>query len=365
MSTQIFDQIVDIKNLEKAYHKSQKGQGKYKVQAMKFSRNQTYNLLKLRQSLIDGSYEFGGYTKFKVYEPKERIIYAPTYIDKIVQLAINNIIKEIYNQSFIYDSYACIDNKGTHKAVERISYFMRKASWEYGDKAFIIKIDIQKFFYTIDREILKKLLPKKIKCKRTLELIYKIIDSADNIDSLGMPLGNTLSQICANIYMNELDQYCKRKLRLHYYVRYADDIVVIVKNKNEAKAKLKLIKEFLETKLNLKTNDNKTKIFPISQGVNTVGFKIYITHRLLRNSSKKKIKRKAKKMKNLIKTGKMTIEKAEQILNSWLGHAKYGNSYNFIQRLLNKNNYICFNNKEILKIEINKLQEGDEYALQG
>ncbi|MCC5911306.1 MAG: RNA-dependent DNA polymerase [Clostridiaceae bacterium] len=360
MSETLFTKIVDIENMEKAYKKSLKGGEKYNKEAMIFSLNSTYNLYRLRQSLIDGTYEFEGYIHFKVYEPKERIVDAPHYRDKIVQLSINNILKEIYNPCFIYDSYACIDNKGTHKAVERISYFMRKAAWEYGDKAFIIKIDIKKFFYSIDREILKKILTKKIKCKKTLNLLFKIIDSADVIDPLGLPLGNTLSQICANIYMNELDQYCKRKLGLHYYVRYADDVVVIVKNKDEAQRVLGLAKDFLKEELHLNTNTKKTKIFPIDQGVNTVGFKTYKSHRLLRNDSKKKIKRKAKKMRRLILEDKMTVEKAEQILNSWLGHARNGCSYNFINKLLEKNDYICLDHKGTFKVDILKLQkEGD------
>lgn len=284
-----------------------------------------------------------------VYEPKERIINAPHYKDKIVQLAINNVLKEVYQPCFIYDTYACLDNKGTHACVKRISYFMRKAKWEYGEDAYIIKIDVKKFFYTIDRKILKLLLPIKIKCKKTLELLFKIIDSAKLIDILGLPLGNTISQICANVYMNVVDQYAKRNLRLKYYVRYADDIVIIVKNKEEANRILNLIKMHVEAQLHLKLNKNKSKIFPVNQGVNTIGFKIYPTHMLLRNDSKKKIKRKLNKMKRLLVEEKMTIEKAEQILNSWFGHAKQANSHNFINKLLNKYDFIKLE-KEVLKI---------------
>lgn len=275
-----------------------------------------------------------------VYEPKERVINAPFYRDKIVQLAINNILKGVYQPSFIYDTYSCLDNKGTHACVERLSYFMRKAYWEYGDDAYIVKIDIKKFFYTIDRDILKKLYAKKIICKDTLDLLYKIIDSAKIIDELGLPLGNTLSQISANVDLNETDQFAKRHLRLKYYVRYADDIVVIVKNKELAIEVLSQIKEYTEGKLNLKLNMNKSKIFPINQGVNAIGFKIYPTHMLLRNDSKKRIKQKLRKFKELLIDEKITIEKVEQILNSWLGHAEQADSYRFIQSLLERFDYI-------------------------
>lgn len=364
MSHSLFEQIVDIENFERAYRQTQKGKGKYKNESLIFNRDSVYNLEKLRRSVIDGSYEFSGYTRFTVYEPKERIIDAPFLPDKIVQIAINNVLKEIYFPSFIYDSYSCIDAKGTHRCVERISYFMRKASWEYGKDAQILKIDIKKFFYTIDRGVLKSILPKKITCRKTLDLLFKIIDSADSISLLGMPLGNTLSQLASNIYMNKLDQYCKRQLSIRYYIRYADDIVIAVKDKDEAIQVLKLIVVFLREYLNLNVNERKTKIFPISQGVNTVGFKIHKTHRLLRNDSKKKIKRRAKKMRRLLIERKVEPEKAEQILNSWLGHAKYGCSYNFIQKLIKRNDYIVLIDGK-LKVDMKKIErERAEYDLQ-
>lgn len=335
----------------KAYKQSLARGGKYKVEAMLFAKDETYSLQQLRQSLIDETYNLDEYIEFMVYEPKKRVINAPHYKDKIVQLSINNILKEVYNKCFIFDSYACIDKKGTHKCVERISHFMRKAKWEYGNEAYIIKMDIKKFFYSIDRDVLKKIYAKKIKCEKSLRLIYRIIDSSAMIDELGLPLGNTLSQISANVYMNEADQYAKRKLGLKYYVRYADDIVIIVKNKETAIKVLTKLTKVLEDQLNLALNKNKTKIFPISQGVNTVGFKIHTTHRMLRNESKKKVKRKTKKFPKLLANQEITKEKVEQIINSWYGHAKYADSHNFINSLMSKNNYIYQNSKGALKID--------------
>ncbi len=363
----LFDRIVDEENIYDAYKQSLKGKGKYKNNAMKFALDETYNLRELRRSLIDETYQFDGYEEFPVFEPKERIINAPFYKDKIVQLAINNILKELYNSTFIYDSYACIDDKGTHKCVDRIQHLMRKAKWKYGDGTYVIKGDIKKFFYSIDRDVLKILLPKKIKCKKTLRLLFKIIDSADIIDLLGLPLGNTLSQICANIYMNELDQFCKRKLGLKYYVRYMDDFFIFVESKDEADRVLKLVREFVEEKLHLKLNKDKTKAFPLAQGLNAIGYKIYVTHRLLRNDSKKNIKRKIKAMPHLILEGKLTVEKAEQILNSWKGHAEHANSHNFIQGLISEHDFLYLvkkGNKTVFRIDVSKLEkEGEDYDI--
>lgn len=302
--------------------------------------DEIYNLLLLKAEIKNGTYRFSGYINFTVPLPKERIINAPHYRDKVIQLAINNVLKQIYQPKFIYDTYACLDDKGTHRCVKRIQHFMRKAKWEYGDSATIVKIDVEKFFYSIVREILKELIAQTIKDKETLDLIYLIIDSADEIDILGMPLGNTISQLCANIYLNIVDQYAKRNLGLKYYVRYMDDIIIIVENKERAKEVLELIRKQVETKLGLKLNDNKSKTFPIAQGVNAMGFKIYTTHMLLRNDSKKRIKQKLRKLKDLLIEEKITIEKAEQILNSWYGHAKQANSYAFVQSLLQRFDYI-------------------------
>ena len=353
MST--FNKIVSYENLNTAYIQSQKGDNKYKKESMIFEQNRTKNLLEIQKSLKDGTYEFSDYTTFTVYEPKERVIDAPCLKDKIVQLAINNIIKEIINPKFIYDSYACIDNKGTHKAVYRIQHFMRKAHWRYGEDTTIIKMDIKKFFYSIDREITKKEFSKKLDCERTLELIYKIVDSADKISEKGIPLGNTLSQIGANLTLNPLDQFAKRKLSLKYYVRYADDIFIVVESKIKAKETLKVLNDFIENELNLKLNKNKTKIFPISQGVNGLGYKIHITHMLLRNESKKKVKRKLKAMPGLILKSDMKIEKAGQMLNSWKGHADYACSYNFYLKLIDKYDCLYLDKNSHFKIEGSKI----------
>lgn len=364
MPTKLIDRITDKDNFKKAYNKTRKGDNKYKTDAMIFAQNKSYNLEKLRQSVKDGSYQFGSYFQFIVYEPKERVINAPGYKDKLVQMALHQVLKEVYFPKFIYDSYSCIDEKGTHNCAMRIHKFMQKAKWMYGDDAAIIKIDIKKFFYTIDREVLKTILVSDIGCEDTLKLIYKIIDSADVIDDLGLPLGNSFSQMGANICMNKTDQYAKRKLGLKFYVRYADDIVIIVENKERAKEVLESIRTFVKDKLNLELSEKKTKIFPLAQGVNAIGYKIYPTHMLLRNDCKKKIKRKVKAMPRLILKGEMRVSKAEQMLNSWKGHADYANNYNFIQSIIKKHSWIYLDAKGRLKIDKNKLyKEGELIAI--
>lgn len=356
----LFDKIFCEDNLEKAYRDSLKATGKFKAEALVFQRNETVNLSRLQRSLYNRTYKFDGYDTFNVYEPKERIINAPHYKDKVVQLALNNVLKEIFTPAFISSSFACMDDRGTHKAVEKVQSNMRKAHRVFGPDAYICKVDVRKFFYSIDRDILKVLYRKKIKEPDVLWVLDVIIDSGALIDEVGLPLGNALSQLCANIYLNEMDQYCKRFLGYKYYVRYADDTVIILPNKEEAQKAKDACVQFLNEKLNLQANMKKTQIYPIDQGANCFGFKIYRTHRLLRNDSKKKIKRKIKKMPRLIHKELMTIEKANQMLCSWTGHARYASSHNFIQSILKRRSYVQYDgnkltiNKEDLKCFIEK-----------
>ena len=358
----LFKLIVADDNIDKAYHKALKGDGKYNPEAIRFAEHETFNLRMLKDSLLDESYQFDGYIRFPVFEPKKRIVDAPHFKDKIIQLAINNVLRDVYKEKFIYDSYACIKGKGTHKCAERIQSYMKRAQWEYGDGATIIKADVEKFFYSIDREVLKNILPKAIKCKKTLRLIFKIIDSAEVIDPLGLPLGNTLSQICANIYLNELDQFCKRQLKAKYYIRYMDDIIIIVPSKQEALKVLKGMECFTEKKLMIKLNPMKTKNFPLRQGVNAIGYKIHPTHKLLRNQSKKKLKRRIKAMPELIVEGKLTIKRAEAMLNSWMGHASHANSHNFINRILKRYDFIYWDSKGKGCFRINLEKIGGYYG---
>jgi len=350
----LFNKIFNYENLEKAYQKSLSEQGKYKYEAMVFQRNETANLKRLQRSLYSGAYKFSGYITFKVFEPKERIINAPYYEDKIVQLALNEVLKDIFVPTFIKESYACMDDRGTHKAVDQVQRNLRQAHWKWGNQAYICKADVRKFFYSIDRDILKRIYRKKIKEPDVLRVMDEIIDSGALISEVGLPLGNTLSQLCANIYMNAFDQYCKRYLGYKYYVRYADDIIIILPNKKEAQQAKIEFETYLRERLKMEPNTQKTQVFPINQGVNAYGFKIYRTHRLLRNDSKKKIKRKIKKMPRLISQGRMSITTANTMLASWSGHAKYASTLSFVQSILDRWPYIKLEN-DILKINEEEL----------
>jgi retron-type reverse transcriptase len=295
------------------------------------------NLLKLWRELKNKEYQVGEYLRFKVFEPKERLVSAPRARDKIVQFAVHNVLQEVYEPVFIKTSFACLKNKGTHKAVDNVQHGMRVCKWKHGG-GWILKIDVKKFFYSIDRDILKKLLRKKITDPDMLWILDLIIDSSPEGEK-GIPLGNVTSQDFANIYLNEVDQFCKRYLGIKYYTRYMDDIVIVTPTKEEAQEHLKKITKFLNEKLNLETN-SKTKIFPLEQGVNAYGFKVWTTHRLLRDQSKRAMKRRIKVMDAKLKRGEIKEKDVQQTVNSWLGHARHSNSYNLAKKIFKNYPYI-------------------------
>lgn len=196
---------------------------------------------------------------------------------------------------------------------------------KYG-KYYILKCDIKKYFYNIDKNILYNIMKKYIKDKKLLNLTYIFI--FDNDEKIGIPIGNYTSQFFANIYLNELDKYVKQELKVKYYIRYMDDIILLVKTKEECIYLKQQIYEFITKNLNLDYN-KKSRYYPSNMGVNFCGYRIYETHKLLRERSKKKIKKNIKKWNKLYLNENLDYKKMLLCWNSWRGHAKHCNSYNF------------------------------------
>ena len=265
-----YDKKLTYDNLMKAHIESRKGKN-IRKEIILFNLKQEEYIMWLYEQLKNGTYKHSGYTTFYVTEPKLRLIEKSAYIDRIVhRWYVDNFMKEYFIKSFINTSYACLENKGMHKACINVQNTMKhcKRIW---NNYYIIKMDIAKYFQNIDKSILYNILQRKIKDKKLLWLTKEILYS--NGVEKGLPIGNYTSQCFANIYLNEVDQHAKHTLKLKYYFRYMDDIVVMVKNKKEAIQKLQQIREFLTTNLKLELN-SKTQIFKSSQGVNFCGYKI-------------------------------------------------------------------------------------------
>lgn len=327
-----FDEKLTFENLLEAHKRASKNK-RNKKELLKFNIDLETNITNILINLKKGTYKMGSYFVFNVYEPKLRIIKALPYRDRIVQQwYIEEFIKPYILPRFIKDSYACINNKGTHLAVKTVQKYMRIMKGKYKDY-YIIKGDIKKFFYNIDKDILYKLMKNYISDKKLLALTKIFI--YDNEEKLGIPIGNYTSQYFANIYLNELDKFVKEKLRVRYYVRYMDDFIILEQDRNKAKILLKEIGHFVDVHLKLQLN-YKSRYYPNKMGVNFCGYRIFETHLLLRNRSKKIIKKNIKCWNRLYIERRLDYHKMLLCWNSWVGHAKHANSYNFRIKMYNQ-----------------------------
>lgn len=292
--------------------------------------------------MVAGEYQPGDYIEFSVYEPKERVIYAPRYHDKIVQHATNNILRDFYEPKFIHDSYACIRGKGNQRAVQRIHQNMRRAGINYRDP-WIIKADVQKFFYSIDREVVKEIARKKVGCKRTLSLLDAIIDSSPN--EKGLPLGNLTSQLMANVLMNEIDQYIKRTLGVRHYVRYADDLILVVDGKAQAGDVLGCIRAFGRDVIRLTFPDRKCFIRPLHLGLEALGYRITTRGIWLASRVKSIFIQRLAAFDRLLRDWRITAKEVRESLTSWYSYAGSARCQRFVRDACLRTHHIRFTDR--------------------
>lgn len=326
-----------------------------------FEMNLENNLINLLNKLKKGIYEIGNYRTFYVTEPKLRKIQALPYVDRIVhQWYVEEFIKPFIVPKFIKDTYACIVGRGTHKAVEAIQHYMQIYQRNHGPY-WILKCDIKKFFYSINPKILFSILKKQISDKKLLNFTYHLIFDR-RTEPIGIPIGNYTSQFFANIYLNELDQYVKHTLKIKYYVRYMDDFILLLPDKETCKIVKNKIETFIGNFLELELN-HKSRYYPCDQGVNFCGFRIWPTHRLLRKHCKTKIKRHVNKWNKLWNANGLDFNIVLPSLNSWIGHASHCNSYNFKRKILDKSEFL-FNESKEYKIIFSDIGYDNSYKFE-
>ena len=296
--------------LMEAHIKSRKGKGLRK-EIILFNLKQEEYILWLLEELRNKTYKHGGYTSFYVTEPKVRKIEKSRYLDRIVhRWLVDNFLAPAFVPQFIQNSYACLKQRGMHRAAIYVQDSMKHCI-RIWNEYYILKMDIAKYFDNINKEILLNIIKKKIKDENILWLINEILYAQKR--EKGLEIGNYTSQMFANIYLNEIDQYIKHNLKIKYYCRYLDDSIVIVKTKKEAKNALEKIKIFLKENLGLELN-KKTQIFKNKQGVNFCGYKINEYRMKLRDKGKQKLKKKVKKLTLKIKNGEITSKEAKKYL---------------------------------------------------
>ena len=324
-----FDKKLTYENLLKAHKLSRKGKG-YRKEIILFNLKQEEYIMWLYEKLKNGTYKHSGYTVFYVTEPKLRKIEKSIYLDRIVhRWVVDNFLETYFVPTFINTSYACLKGRGMHKACLDVQKAMQHLERTWKDY-YILKMDVRKYFQNIDKGVLYKILVKKIQDTKLLWLLKEIIYS--NEGDIGLAIGNYTSQMFANIYLNEIDQYVKHVIHCKYYFRYLDDSICMFKTKEEAKEVLEKIKKFLWNKLKLELNE-KTQIFKNKQGINFCGYKINPYRLKIRDRGKRKLKKKIKELKYMIRTEKIDSKEARKYLCGHFGYIKYANVNNLSNKL--------------------------------
>ena len=333
-----YELVYNFENLYKAHKKARLGK-RYKKEVVDFEMSLSKNLIDLSCELENETYAISNYYSFWVFDHKKRRIHALHYRDRVVQHVVcDEILVNVLDKKLIYDNAACRINKGTHFAIKRVNNFLLNFYKNNKTNGYILKCDIRKYFDNIDHSILKGKLQKVIKNEKIYNLLAKIIDSYESTKNKGLPLGNQTSQWFAIYYLDELDRLIKEKLKIKYYSRYMDDLVLIHNDKKYLKFCLEKMRELLANDLKLEFNE-KTQIFPISQGVDYLGFHFYMTStgkviRRLRTERKIKMKRKFKKIKEKYSKGDVQLNYITQMINSYGAHLAHGHAYKLWKRTL-------------------------------
>lgn len=320
-----YNQLTGLENLFQAWDEFKKGK-RNKKDVQLFERFLENNLFDLHFRLRTKTYNHSLYTAFNIYDPKFRHIHKAYVFDRVIHHAVVSAIEPIFDKTFIYDSYSCRKNKGTHLAVKRLFYFVRKVSKNYTGNCFALKLDIKKFFENVDHKILASIIKRKIKDPEFLWLLDNIIDSFSK--DKGIPIGNLTSQVFANIYLNELDQFIKHKLKIKYYLRYSDDFIILSNDIIYLERLIPEIEKFLVQNLKLSLHERKIIVRKYTQGIDFLGY-IVLPHYILPRTKTKK--RMFKKLKE-----KINDFNFNQALQSYFGYLSHANSHNLTQRLKNQ-----------------------------
>jgi retron-type reverse transcriptase len=325
-----YDDIICLDNLFLAWREFVSGK-RYKKDVQEFSRNLFDNILSLHEDLVNGSYRHGGYESFFVNDPKRRHIHKASVRDRLLHHAVHRILYPFFDRKFIADSFSCRLDKGTHRAINRFRAMAYQVSENHTRTCWVLKCDIRKFFASIDHNILIEILEKNIEDKKIIWLLDDIIGSFRTIgltmsnghrkSNSGLPLGNLTSQLFANVYMNEFDQWVKHRFRKKYYIRYADDYIFLSDNRDCLRRLILVIEEFLQKRLKLSLHPKKIFIKTITSGIDFLGWINFFNHRILRRATKKRMLRRA--------NGALTNE----TLQSYLGLLRHGNTLKIKSRL--------------------------------
>ncbi|MDB9343412.1 RNA-directed DNA polymerase [Nodularia spumigena CS-586/05] len=337
----LWSQITEFENLLIAARQAQRGK-RFRDSILEFNYNLESELAQLKTELDNKTYQPGAYHTFEIVEPKKRIISAAPYRDRVVHHALCNIIAPIFERTFIADSYANRVGFGTHRALRRFTKFARSSR-------YVLQCDIRKYFPSIDHEILKSLLRRKLKCQDTLWLTDTIINNSNEQEPIldhfpgddlftplqrrrGLPIGNLTSQFFANTYLNGFDHFVKENLPAAKYVRYVDDFSIFADDWDFLAAAREAIENYL-VQLRLKIHPVKSQLFATHHGANFLGFRILPDRIRVRTENLRRARRRLRRMQQRYIQGKMGEKEISQSIQSWVAHLEHGDTWQLRQQI--------------------------------
>ncbi|MBI4675713.1 MAG: RNA-directed DNA polymerase [Chloroflexi bacterium] len=349
----MYPQIVEFYNLYRAFQGAARGKTSHPDVAT-FEYELERNLVGLQDELAAQTYRPGAYYNFHIRDPKPRLISAAPFRDRVVHHALCQIIEPLFERRFIFDSYACRVGKGTHAAIDRAQEFARAYP-------YVLKCDIEHFFPRIDHAILRAELARLIADADTMNLIDQILAGGEKVHSSepplffenddpstgsgqglfaalrprGLPIGNLTSQFWANVYLNPLDQFIKRDLKCHGYVRYVDDLLLFAEDKATLHEWRAQVIAFAAT-LRQKLHENQAAVFPSSTGIPFLGWRVYPDHRRLKRRNGVQFARRLARLCGQLERGEIPLERLDAAVNGWLAHAQHGETWGLRRALVSR-----------------------------
>jgi retron-type reverse transcriptase len=337
----LWDKLISFENLQEAAWRAARGK-RDRPDVAAFLLEQETELVGLRRELDSGRYLPGPYRQFRVSDPKPRLISAAPFRDRVVHHALTQVLEPVFERRFSKDSFACRKGFGTHRALGRA----REAAAGF---PYVLKCDIRKYFPSIDHAILKGLLLRAIKCRRTLALADAIIDGSNPQEELfhyfpgddlftphqrrrGLPLGNQTSQFFGNVYLNPLDQMVNREIRAGSYIRYVDDFLLFAGAREEL-VRMKCLIEDCLAGLRVSVHERKSRVYRCSEGFTFLGWRIFPGHTRLVRQSVVRFRRLMSDMQTAFREGKIGRDEVRPRVQAWIGHAQHGNTWRLREQL--------------------------------
>lgn len=337
METFPYSAVCCFENLYRSHLIARRGK-RFTPEVINFELDLGNSLMRLTEELKNETYRISGYYSFRVYEPKERIIHALHYRDRVVQHCLcDYILEPLLGPKLIYDNAACRKGKGTHFAIRRLTGFLSDFYRKHGTQGYILRCDVAKFFDSVSHRILKSKMLRVVWDEKLQKMISDIIDSYETSPGYGLPMGNQTSQWFAIYYLDEVDRLVKEELKCRYYVRYMDDFVIVHHDLNELR-KIKSRIEKTVAGLELRLN-SKTQIFPIKNGVDFLGFHFYLTEtgKVVRKIRRKSIRNLRRYLKHSVAeyaNWRLSLKDLHQVLQSYIQHMKTGHTWHLRCHLL-------------------------------